>query len=98
MLPGLYTIKLTKGDQVYTSKLNVVMDPRAKYSMEDRKAQYDQAIKLYKSMAKMSFAVDSMVGLRDGADARRETAGRTIHCARAWSMCHNRRMRCDQRL
>ena len=70
VLPGLYTIKLTKGDQVYTSKLNVVMDPRAKYTMEDRKAQYDQAIKLYKSMAKMSFAVDSMVGLRDGAASR----------------------------
>jgi hypothetical protein len=46
------------------------MDPRAKYTMEDRKAQYDQAIKLYKSMAKMSFAVDSMVGLRDGAASR----------------------------
>jgi hypothetical protein len=70
VLPGVYTIKLTKGDQVYTSKLNVVMDPRARYTMEDRKAQYDQAIKLYKSMAKMSFAVDSMVGLRDGAASR----------------------------
>ncbi len=70
VLPGVYTVKLTKGDKVYTSKLNVVMDPRAKYTLEDRKAQYDQAIKLYKSMAKMSFAVDSMVGLRDGAAMR----------------------------
>ena len=67
VLPGVYTVKLTKGDKVYTSKLNVVMDPRAKYTAEDRKAQYDLAMKLYKSMAKMSFAVDSMVGLRDGA-------------------------------
>ncbi len=70
VLPGVYTVKLTKGDKVYTSKLNVVMDPRAKYTEDDRKAQYDLAMKLYKSMAKMSFAVDSMVSLRDAAAAR----------------------------
>ena len=70
VLPGVYTVKLTKGDKVYTSKLNVVMDTRAQYTAEDRKAQYDLAMKLYKSMAKMSFAVDSMVGLRDDAGKR----------------------------
>jgi hypothetical protein len=70
VLPGVYTVKLTKGDKVYTSKLNVVMDPRAKYTADDRKAQYDLAMKLYKSMAKMSFAVDSMVALRDAAGMR----------------------------
>jgi len=30
-------VKLTKGDQVYTEQLKVVLDPRAKYSLEERK-------------------------------------------------------------
>ena len=97
VLPGVYTVKLTKGDKVYTSKLNVVIDPRAKYTAEDRKAQYDLAMKLYKSMAKMSFAVDSMVGLRDEAGTRAPNCLRTIHCTRAWSNFHSRPTRCDQR-
>ena len=70
VLPGVYTIKMIKGDQVYTAKLNVVMDPRAKYTLEDRRAQYDLAMKLYKSMARMSFAVDSMAHIRDTAAGR----------------------------
>jgi len=70
VLPGTYTIKMTKGDQVYTSKLNVVMDPRAKYTAEDRQAQYDLAMKIYQSLARMSFAVDSMMMVRDSAAAR----------------------------
>ena len=70
VLPGTYTVKMTKGDQVYTGKLNIVMDPRAKYTMEDRRAQYELAMKLYNSIARMSFAVDSMVLIRDTAVAR----------------------------
>src|SRR5439155_26853781 len=41
VLPGTYTVRMTKGDQVYTTKLDVVLDPRAKYTVEDRKAQFD---------------------------------------------------------
>ena len=41
VLPGTYTVKMTKGDQVYTEQLKVVLDPRAKYYVEDRKAQFD---------------------------------------------------------
>src|SRR5213594_4094322 len=45
VLPGTYTIKLTKGDQVYTAPLKLVLDPRAKFTLEDRKAQFDLAMK-----------------------------------------------------
>jgi len=34
-------VKLTKGDQTYSERLNVAIDPRAKYSLEERKAQFD---------------------------------------------------------
>ena len=39
VLPGVYTVKMTKGDQVYTTKLNIAMDPRATYTLADRKEQ-----------------------------------------------------------
>jgi hypothetical protein len=70
VLPGTYTVKMTKGDKVYTSKLKLVLDPRAPYNEEDRRQQFDLAMKLYKLIERMSFAVDSMVNLRDTANAR----------------------------
>jgi photosystem II stability/assembly factor-like uncharacterized protein len=70
VMPGTYTVKMTKGDKVYTSKLKLVLDPRATYNEQERRQQFDLAIKLYKMMARMSFAVDSMVNLRDTATAR----------------------------
>jgi photosystem II stability/assembly factor-like uncharacterized protein len=68
--PGTYTIKMTKGEKVYTSKLKVVLDPRAAYNEQDRREQFELAMKLYKMMGRMSFAVDSMVNIRDAAGAR----------------------------
>src|SRR5205807_3624158 len=40
VLPGTYTVKMTKGDQVYTTKISVTLDPRAPYSVDDRRAQF----------------------------------------------------------
>ena len=51
VLPGTYTVKMTKGDKVYTSKLKLVLDPRATYNEQDRREQFDLAMKLYKMMA-----------------------------------------------
>jgi hypothetical protein len=61
---------MTKGDKVYTSKLKLVLDPRAPYNEQDRREQFDLAMKLYKLIERMSFAVDSIVNLRDTANAR----------------------------
>ena len=33
--------KMTRGDKVYTTQLTVALDPRAKFTVEDRKAQFD---------------------------------------------------------
>lgn len=70
VLPGTYTVKMAKGDNVYTSKLKLVLDPRATYNEQDRRQQFDLAMKLYGMLERMSFAVDSMVNLRDTATAR----------------------------
>lgn len=70
VVPGIYTVKMTKGDKVYTSQLNVVLDPRAKFSMEDRKAQFALMMKLYQMLNHMSWAVDSIIGVREAANSR----------------------------
>ena len=70
VLPGTYTVKMTKGDQTYTTQLEVVTDPRAKYTLEDRKAQFDLAMKLYGMLEHMSWAVDAIIGVRDQAMQR----------------------------
>jgi photosystem II stability/assembly factor-like uncharacterized protein len=70
VVPGTYTVKMTKGDKVYTTQLNVVLDPRATFTVEDRKAQFDLATKLSQMLNHMTWAVDSILGVRDGASQR----------------------------
>jgi hypothetical protein len=70
VLPGTYTIKITKGDQVYTGTLKAVLDPRAKFSLEDRKAQYDLVMKLYNQLEHMTYVNSAIESVRDGASAR----------------------------
>lgn len=73
-VPGVYTVKMTKGERVYTTKLNVVLDPRATYTVEDRKAQFALVNRLAASLNHMTWAVDAIIGVRDEATAR---AGQT---------------------
>ncbi len=71
VVPGTYTVKLTKGDKTYTSKLQLVMDPRNNYfSLEDRRAQFDLSMKLQKMLGRMSYGVDAIVSIRDSAEER----------------------------
>jgi len=69
VLPGTYTVKLTKGDQVYTAPLEIAMDPRATYNLEERKAQFDLAIKLRDLLGHMTYTTDSITGVRDATSA-----------------------------
>lgn len=75
VLPGTYTIKMTKGGQVYTEQLRVVLDPRAKYTVEDRRVQFDLVMKLDKMLGHMSYAVSAIEGVRDTAAARAAKLG-----------------------
>jgi hypothetical protein len=70
VLPGTYTVKLTKGDKTYTEELKVAMDPRAKYSVDERKAEFELAMKVYKELEHMTFGVEAIEGVRDAANAR----------------------------
>ena len=70
VLPGTYTVKMSKGDNVYTEQLNVVLDPRAKYSVEDRKVQFDLAMKVYRLIEHMTWSVAAIEGVRNAANER----------------------------
>ncbi len=70
VLPGTYTVRMTKDTAVYTTPLLVVADPRTKHTPEDRRAQFDLATKLSGSLADMTFAVERMNGVRQALDER----------------------------
>lgn len=70
VLPGTYAVRMTKGDQAYTGSLKVALDPRAKFTEEDRKAQFELALKLYRLLEHMTYAVNAIEAVRDTAGAR----------------------------
>ena len=64
VVPGTYTVKLTRGKEVFTTQLAVKMDPRATYTVEDRKAQFAAAMRAYVLLGDLSFDVDRINGAR----------------------------------
>jgi hypothetical protein len=70
LLPGAYTVKMTKDKQIYTAELNVVADPRSTHTAQDRKAEFDLAMKLYKLLGEMTYTVDRINAVRLALDDR----------------------------
>jgi photosystem II stability/assembly factor-like uncharacterized protein len=64
VLPGTYTVRMTKDEKVYTLPLQLVPDPRAKHTLADRQAQFALANRLVALLGDMSFAVERMNGVR----------------------------------
>ena len=73
VLPGAYTVKMTRGQETYTTTVRVGIDPRATYTAEDRKLQFDASMRVYALLADLSFDVDRINGVRG---ALMERAGR----------------------
>jgi photosystem II stability/assembly factor-like uncharacterized protein len=70
VLPGTYTVKMTKDDKVYTTPLVVVPDPRATHSLADRQAQLALANRLVVMLGDMSNAVERMNTVRAALEDR----------------------------
>jgi photosystem II stability/assembly factor-like uncharacterized protein len=68
VLPGNYTVRMTKDKNVYTTQLQVMPDPRSKHTPADRQAQFDLSMKLYNLLGDMTFAVDRINGVRLALD------------------------------
>src|SRR5438034_1047542 len=64
LVPGDYTVRLTKAGKVYDTKLTVGLDRRAKFSSTDRKAQFDAAMRVHVLFGDESALMDRIVGLR----------------------------------
>lgn len=70
VMPGTYTVRMTKDKQVYTTPLKVMLDPRVKFTALDRQANYDLSLKLYDLLGKMSSDVENINSVRLALDDR----------------------------
>ncbi len=73
VLPGVYTVKMTRGDKAYTTQVNVALDPRAQFTVEDRRAQFELVNRLAGLLNHMSWAVDAILAVRDAAAEKKLT-------------------------
>jgi len=70
VLPGTYTVKMTKDKDVFTTSLQVVADPRSTHTLEDARAGFDLVTRLSGVLADMTFAVERINGVRLALDDR----------------------------
>src|ERR1700730_17843506 len=64
LVPGTYTVRLTKAGKAYETKLTVGLDSRAKFTEADRKAQFDAAMKVHALFGDESALMDRIIALR----------------------------------
>ena len=64
LVPGDYTVRLTKNGKTYETKLTIGLDQRAKYTIEDKKAQYEAAMKVHALFNDESALMDRILVLR----------------------------------
>jgi photosystem II stability/assembly factor-like uncharacterized protein len=66
LIPGVYTVRLTKAGKVSEAKLTVGLDRRAKFTDADRKAQFEGAMKVHALFGEESALMDRILFLRAG--------------------------------
>jgi photosystem II stability/assembly factor-like uncharacterized protein len=70
VLPGVYTVRMTKGGKVYETKLTVGLDRRAKFTLADRQAQYTAAREVSDLFGEESALMDRIGALQMGLAQR----------------------------
>jgi hypothetical protein len=89
VLPGTYTVRMTKEKNVYTTPLVIVPDPRTNYPAEDRKAQFVLTTRIAEMLGEMTGAVERINGVRLALEDRaaklpaNDTAGDRLRKASA---------------
>lgn len=66
--PGIYTVKITKGKDVYESTVELVPDPESVHSEADRMAQHETAMALYAMNEDLAYLVDQLDMMQQGAE------------------------------
>ncbi|MBC7657045.1 MAG: sialidase, partial [Frankiaceae bacterium] len=67
VVPGTYTVRMSKGAQTYETKVAVGLDPRSPFTVADRQAQFDAAMKVHGMFGEMSDLVARIQAVREGA-------------------------------
>ena len=67
--PGTYTVRMTKGKDVYETKIEVATDRRTPYTAAERKAQFDAAMRVRALFGQMTDLVQQINAVRTQAEA-----------------------------
>ena len=70
VVPGTYTVRLTRGDEVIETTLPIELDRRAPWDLAARKENFDAVLRLQALFADMSAQVDKIDAARAGAEQR----------------------------
>jgi photosystem II stability/assembly factor-like uncharacterized protein len=70
VVPGTYTVRLTRGNEVKETKLAIGLDRRAPFTAADRKAHFDAMMKAHALFGDMSTLVDRIDAVREALDAK----------------------------
>jgi photosystem II stability/assembly factor-like uncharacterized protein/outer membrane lipoprotein-sorting protein len=76
VVPGPYTIRLTRGAEVVETKVAIGVDRRAPYKDADRKAHYDAAMRIHALFGDMSKLVDKIEGTKAAVGERVKALGK----------------------
>jgi photosystem II stability/assembly factor-like uncharacterized protein len=74
MVPGTYTVRMTKNKKVYETKLVVELDRRADYTVQDRRAQFDAAQRVSGMFGQISGLMMRINQTRGSAEALMDQA------------------------
>jgi hypothetical protein len=70
VMPGTYTLRLTKGDEVVETKITIGLDNRAPYSVADRKADFEAQTRVVALFNRMNDVVERLETAHSGIEAR----------------------------
>ncbi len=70
LVPGVYTVRLTSGPTVLTQPLPIALDRRVTFTLKDRQAQFDAAMRVSRLFGRETTLVARINAVRQGADAR----------------------------
>jgi hypothetical protein len=81
VMPGTYTIRMQKNGQTYDTTIVVGLDQRVKWTLADRRAQFEATMKVYTLFNDESALFERIAGLREQIEKEGEgkSARETMH-------------------
>lgn len=72
--PGLYTVKLKKGDKVFDGKLTLIVDPKSPHTAAERQLAYKTVMDIYRMEEDLAYLNQRVLHVRDSVAARMKEA------------------------